>query len=255
MTYEEITNLTVENNIDFLDSRLRQKAITPEALGSELVLYKQELIVNIEAYGLESLRSTLTTRLVAIDEELTEENYLSEFLLFKQESIDKVNAKTVEGELDILSTRVSEKLAITPQMRIDELEVWKLELGIYEDERLRKVDLWARVEAIKESGGGIPLFHRIKPDVPNAKKYIRNLIEDQSREVEAEDFISQLEAENVIYLQELADAEAAEAAETAQLQDMKDNLILDLDGMSIPPRVKTFLKYLARNEFKKLGSQ
>lgn len=78
-----------------------------------------------------------------------------------------------------------------------ELLVYQEELRVEEQARLdeiaRKEALYARWNVIKNRDSGVPAFYALKSEIPNAEKYIKVLIEDISRKLEASDFLNALE--------------------------------------------------------------
>ena len=89
----------------------------------------------------------------------------------------------------------------------DELVIYKAELTADEDSRLaeiaRKDDLVSRFLIIHSKDAGIPAFYNsasiiaITGDKANAKVYMRDLINDVSRAVEAESLMTEIEAKDV----------------------------------------------------------
>jgi len=63
-------------------------------------------------------------------------------------------------------------------------------------ERIARAEIKRRYKDLMKRDGGLPSFHRIKKNIPNAVKYIKDLLKDRSRDIEAESLISQLEIEH-----------------------------------------------------------
>ena len=60
-----------------------------------------------------------------------------------------------------------------------------------------------RYKKIKDRDPGTPAFYKLKPEIPNADKYINDLINDPEREEEAMQFMSELETSDKIFEDEI----------------------------------------------------
>ena len=140
----------------------------------------------------------------------------------------------------------------TLQEMEDDLVVYKAELTAVEEARIaeveRQLNLRNRIIVIYNRDNGFPAFYRIVAGEPNAKKYLHDLITDPDRAAEAENLVTQIEAEDLVIQGELSDADTAEQARRDKVQDFKNNLAADINGMNIPNRLKLFLKYLLDKE-------
>lgn len=116
-------------------------------------------------------------------------------------TLEEINVLEIEDVSEVLGQRLAVKeLPVTSENLNTEFLLYKQELLDTELERLRVQDLKDRWETLKDRDAGVPSFRKLKPEVPNAQKYIMDLIKDKEREDEASAFFTALETEELSFI-------------------------------------------------------
>lgn len=150
-------------------------------------------------------------------------------------TLEQINELKIEDCELILKQRLENEDATQEELE-SEFSAYKLELIAEETARIeelnRQADLQARWKVIHLRDAGVPAFRRLKSDVPNAEKYIQDLIKDKSRAQEAESFMEDIEAEDAILVHEIESNEYQELrkAEYGSLADQLDEIFHNIDA-------------------------
>jgi len=149
-------------------------------------------------------------------------------------TLEQINELKIEDCREILEIRLTaRKIEITEENLSEVLVEYKAELA----EICRKNDLNVRWRNIYDQDCGVPAFRILKKDVANAEKYIQDLIANKTKSTEAEEFMTQLEAENEKIKKENEEKEKNKS-------EKKEKVIKDIDSADLPDTIKDLLKTL-----------